>query len=93
MSYLPNAKWYDGAVLKRRGRSGIVLPPISLALWQNFGDVNVFETGRTVMRRVFDRGGGRECRLNLAPRRLANNKRCYRGQIQIAIFGEIGGEY
>jgi L-glyceraldehyde 3-phosphate reductase len=32
------------------------LPPISLGLWQNFGGVNVFETGRAVIRRAFDRG-------------------------------------
>jgi L-glyceraldehyde 3-phosphate reductase len=32
------------------------LPPISLGLWQNFGGVNVFETGRAVVRRAFDRG-------------------------------------
>jgi L-glyceraldehyde 3-phosphate reductase len=25
-------------------------------LWQNFGDVNIFETGRAVIRRAFDRG-------------------------------------
>ena len=41
---------------RRVGRSGIVLPPISLGLWQNFGGVNVFETGRAVIRRAFDRG-------------------------------------
>ena len=41
---------------RRSGRSGIVLPPISLGLWQNFGGVNVFETGRAVIRRAFDRG-------------------------------------
>jgi L-glyceraldehyde 3-phosphate reductase len=56
MSYIPNAKRYDGALFRRCGRSGIVLPPISLGLWQNFGDVNVFETGRAVIRRAFDRG-------------------------------------
>jgi L-glyceraldehyde 3-phosphate reductase len=33
-----------------------VLPPISVGLWQNFGGVNVFETGRAVIRRAFDRG-------------------------------------
>jgi L-glyceraldehyde 3-phosphate reductase len=33
-----------------------VLPPISLGLWQNFGGVDVFETGRAVIRRAFDRG-------------------------------------
>jgi L-glyceraldehyde 3-phosphate reductase len=56
MSYVPNAKRYDGTSFRRSGRSGIVLPPISLGLWQNFGDVNVFETGRAVIRRAFDRG-------------------------------------
>jgi L-glyceraldehyde 3-phosphate reductase len=56
MSYVPDAKRYDGAHLRRSGRSGIVLPPISVGLWQNFGGVNVFETGRAVVRRAFDRG-------------------------------------
>jgi L-glyceraldehyde 3-phosphate reductase len=56
MSYVPDAKRYDGASFRRCGRSGIVLPPISLGLWQNFGGVNVFETGRAVIWRAFDRG-------------------------------------
>jgi L-glyceraldehyde 3-phosphate reductase len=56
MSYLPDAKRYEGTPFTRCGRSGIVLPPISVGLWQNFGDVNVFETGRAVVRRAFDRG-------------------------------------
>jgi L-glyceraldehyde 3-phosphate reductase len=56
MSYEPDAKRYDGAYFRRSGRSGIVLLPISVGLWQNFGGVNVFETGRAVVRRAFDRG-------------------------------------
>jgi L-glyceraldehyde 3-phosphate reductase len=56
MSYVPNEKRYNDAEFRRCGRSGIVLPPISLGLWQNFGGVNVFETGRAVIRRAFDRG-------------------------------------
>jgi L-glyceraldehyde 3-phosphate reductase len=56
MSYLPDAKRYDGAAFRRCGRSGIVLPPVSVGLWQNFGGVDVFETGRAVIRRAFDRG-------------------------------------
>ncbi|MGA7109471.1 MAG: L-glyceraldehyde 3-phosphate reductase, partial [Terracidiphilus sp.] len=56
MSYMPDAKRYDGAQFMRSGRSGIVLPRISLGLWQNFGGTNVFETGRAVVRRAFDRG-------------------------------------
>lgn len=56
MTYIPDDKRYDGAQFKQCGRSGIVLPPISVGLWQNFGGVNVFETGRAVIRRAFDRG-------------------------------------
>jgi L-glyceraldehyde 3-phosphate reductase len=56
MNYVPDVKRYDGIQYRRSGRSGIVLPPISLGLWQNFGGVNVFETGRAVVRRAFDRG-------------------------------------
>jgi L-glyceraldehyde 3-phosphate reductase len=43
-------------MFEKCGRSGIVLPRISLGLWQNVGSVNVFETGRAVVRRAFDRG-------------------------------------
>src|ERR1700753_771988 len=56
MTFIPNAKRYDGALFRRCGRSGIVLPPVSLGLWQNFGGVNVFETGRAGIRAAFDRG-------------------------------------
>src|ERR1700722_2490972 len=56
MSFLPDAKRYEGSQFRRCGRSGIVLPPVSLGLWQNFGGVNVFETGRAMVRRAFDRG-------------------------------------
>jgi L-glyceraldehyde 3-phosphate reductase len=56
MTYIPNEKRYDQATFRRCGNSGIVLPPISLGLWQNFGGVDVFETGRAMVRRAFDRG-------------------------------------
>ncbi len=56
MSYVPDATRYDGAEFRRCGRSGIMLPPVSLGLWQNFGGVDVFETARAVIRRAFDRG-------------------------------------
>jgi L-glyceraldehyde 3-phosphate reductase len=55
-SYVPDPKRYDSAQFRRCGRSGIVLPPVSLGLWQNFGGADVFETGRSVVRRAFDRG-------------------------------------
>jgi L-glyceraldehyde 3-phosphate reductase len=56
MTYLPSEKRYEGVDYRRCGRSGIVLPPVSLGLWQNFGGTDVFETGRAVIRRAFDRG-------------------------------------
>jgi L-glyceraldehyde 3-phosphate reductase len=56
MSYIPDPKRYETASFRRCGRSGLVLPPVSLGLWQNFGGADVFETGRAVIRRAFDRG-------------------------------------
>jgi L-glyceraldehyde 3-phosphate reductase len=41
---------------RRCGHSGLKLPAISLGLWQNFGDADVFETGRSILRYAFDHG-------------------------------------
>ncbi|MBW4331492.1 L-glyceraldehyde 3-phosphate reductase [Stakelama sp. CBK3Z-3] len=55
--YAADANRYDGRMPYRRcGRSGLDLPAISLGLWQNFGGEDVFETGRAMLRRAFDRG-------------------------------------
>ncbi len=54
--YVANADRYANATFRRCGQSGIPLPPISLGLWQNFGGVDVYETGRATLRRAFDRG-------------------------------------
>jgi len=40
----------------RCGNSGLKLPVVSLGLWHNFGDVNCFENGRSLVRRAFDLG-------------------------------------
>ena len=56
MSYVAAENRYKVANFRRCGRSGIVLPAISLGLWQNFGAADVFETGRAMVRRAFDRG-------------------------------------
>jgi L-glyceraldehyde 3-phosphate reductase len=55
-AYIPDPNRYDTATFRRCGSSGLVLPPISLGLWQNFGSADVFETGRATIRRAFDRG-------------------------------------
>jgi len=54
--YLARSDRYDGAFYRRCGNSGLLLPAISLGLWQNFGGLDSFETGRAVLRRAFDRG-------------------------------------
>ncbi|MFZ0393488.1 MAG: L-glyceraldehyde 3-phosphate reductase [Terracidiphilus sp.] len=54
--YAPNPTRYDHAQFRRCGRSGLVLPAITLGLWQNFGGADLFETGRAMVRRAFDRG-------------------------------------
>src|ERR1700734_3878034 len=41
---------------RRCGRSGLLLPVISLGLWHNFGGVDAFENGRAMVRRAFDLG-------------------------------------
>ena len=56
MTYMPAAERYGSAAFRRCGLSGLDLPPISLGLWHNFGGKDVFETGRAVVRRAFDRG-------------------------------------
>ena len=56
MPFAANEQRYEGVEFRRCGRSGVVLPPVSLGLWQNFGGSDVFETGRAVLRRAFDRG-------------------------------------
>ena len=54
MTYLPSAKRYDTMRYNRCGRSGLMLPPISLGLWHNFGGVDVFENARPMIHRAFD---------------------------------------
>jgi L-glyceraldehyde 3-phosphate reductase len=63
MTYLPAADRYAQIAYRRSGRSGIDLPAISLGLWQNFGGDDVYEVGRAMLRRAFDRG---VCHFDLA---------------------------
>ncbi len=54
--YTPASSRYDNMMYNRCGKSGLKLPAISLGLWHNFGSVDVFENGRSIIRRAFDRG-------------------------------------
>lgn len=55
-TYLPSSSRYVRCSYNRCGRSGLKLPMISLGLWHNFGDVDVFENGRSIVRYAFDQG-------------------------------------
>jgi L-glyceraldehyde 3-phosphate reductase len=56
MSYVPAADRYERMSYRRTGRSGLLLPAISLGLWWNFGGDRPLETGRAIVRRGFDLG-------------------------------------
>jgi L-glyceraldehyde 3-phosphate reductase len=56
MNYIANPKRYDSMLYRRIGKSGILLPAISLGLWHNFGGVDNFENGKEILRRAFDVG-------------------------------------
>ncbi len=47
---------YDSMKYRRCGRSGILLPMISLGLWHNFGHTDDLEKGRNILRCAFDNG-------------------------------------
>ena len=56
MNYQPSSEQYSNMHYRRTGKSGILLPAISLGLWHNFGGVDDFENGRSILRRAFDKG-------------------------------------
>ena len=56
MNYKADENRYQKIPYRRCGRSGIVLPIISLGLWHNFGDVDDFENGRKILLTAFDNG-------------------------------------
>ncbi|MCU0794193.1 MAG: L-glyceraldehyde 3-phosphate reductase [Opitutaceae bacterium] len=57
MSYVASPSRYaNPSFFARCGRSGLLLPRISLGFWHNFGGVDSFENGRAIVRRAFDLG-------------------------------------
>ena len=54
--YNPLASRYDSMKYNRCGKSGLLLPAISLGLWHNFGSVDDFENGRKIIHKAFDSG-------------------------------------
>ena len=56
MTYLAADDRYDSMQYRRCGRSGLLLPALSLGLWHNFGGDRPWETQRAIVRRAFDLG-------------------------------------
>ena len=65
---------------RRCGRSGLLLPALSLGLWQNFGSERALETSRAILRRAFD--------LGITHFDLANNYGPPYGSAE-AVFGQV----
>ena len=56
MSYWPDPERYAGTDYRRCGRSGLLLPPVSLGLWHNFGAESDYENARRLVHGAFDSG-------------------------------------
>jgi L-glyceraldehyde 3-phosphate reductase len=55
-SYAAAPVRYDTMTYRRCGRSGLLLPAVSLGLWQNFGHDRPLDVQRAIVRRAFDLG-------------------------------------
>ncbi|MEN8124077.1 MAG: L-glyceraldehyde 3-phosphate reductase [Bacteroidota bacterium] len=56
MSYTADSKRYDKLQYNRCGKSGLLLPLISLGLWHNFGGVDTYENSKKMIFKAFDLG-------------------------------------
>lgn len=56
MTYTAAEDRYDRMAYRRCGRSGVMLPAVSLGLWHNFGHDFPHETKRAICRTAFDHG-------------------------------------
>ncbi len=80
MTYHPAENRYDRMTYRRTGRSGLMLPAISLGLWHNFGHDTPHDTKRAICHAAFDHG--------ITHFDLANNYGPPAGSAESA-FGEI----
>ncbi|MDD5678348.1 MAG: L-glyceraldehyde 3-phosphate reductase [Kiritimatiellae bacterium] len=80
MNQRPAETRYSGMTYRRCGRSGLLLPAISLGVWHNFGGMDRAENARAMMCRAFD--------LGITHFDLANNYGPPRGSAE-ETFGRI----
>ncbi|TNJ41684.1 L-glyceraldehyde 3-phosphate reductase [Tamlana fucoidanivorans] len=55
-SYTANPSRYESMIYRRSGKSGVLLPAMSIGLWHNFGFVDALQNGRDILRTAFDLG-------------------------------------
>jgi L-glyceraldehyde 3-phosphate reductase len=56
MTYKAETTRYESMKYRRTGKSGLLLPELSLGLWHNFGTNDSMRTQRSILRRAFDLG-------------------------------------
>jgi L-glyceraldehyde 3-phosphate reductase len=56
VTFAADSSRYDNIGYRRTGRSGLLLPEVSLGLWHNFGDDMSISSQRAILRRAFDLG-------------------------------------
>ena len=56
MAYIPNPTRYKEMPYRRCGKSGLMLPAMSLGLWHNFGAIDDLENARVILKLAFDSG-------------------------------------
>ncbi|MHC1775231.1 MAG: L-glyceraldehyde 3-phosphate reductase [Lentimicrobium sp.] len=56
MNYQADERRYQEMEYRRCGKSGLKLPAISLGLWQNFSEFDMFDNCRSILREAFDQG-------------------------------------
>ena len=54
--YIPSESRYERMSYRRCGKSGLMLPAISLGLWHNFGNITPFGVQQSLLRTAFDSG-------------------------------------
>lgn len=56
MTYQANPDRYNNMPYRRCGKSGLLLPALSLGLWHNFGAIDDLENARSILKTAFDTG-------------------------------------
>lgn len=56
MTYQANSTRYQNMEYRRCGKSGLLLPAISLGLWHNFGHIDSLDNAENILKLAFDSG-------------------------------------